>query len=46
MIPLSLSNPLWLPLGLSIMSGLAVSTIFTLIVLPSLYYVVFKRRYK
>jgi multidrug efflux pump subunit AcrB len=46
MIPLSLSNPIWMPLGLSIMCGLAVSTVFTLVVLPSLYYIVFKKKYK
>jgi multidrug efflux pump subunit AcrB len=41
MIPLTLSNPIWTSLGLSIICGLTVSTIFTLVVLPSLYFVVF-----
>lgn len=45
MIPLTLSNPTWTSLWLSIIFWLAVSTIFTLLVLPSLYYVVFKRKY-
>jgi multidrug efflux pump subunit AcrB len=45
MIPLTLSNPIWTPLWLSIMCWLTASTIFTLVVLPSLYYIVFKRKY-
>lgn len=38
MVPLSLSNPTWTPLALSIIFGLAASTALTLIVLPVLYY--------
>jgi len=45
MIPLTLSNPTWTGLGLAIMCGLSVSTIFTLLVLPTLYFSVFKRKY-
>ncbi|MDD4151136.1 MAG: efflux RND transporter permease subunit [Candidatus Gracilibacteria bacterium] len=45
MIPLTLSNPTWTSLGLSIIFGLSVSTVFTLLVLPSLYYMVFKKKY-
>ena len=46
MIPLTLSNPMWTSLWLSIICWLTVSTIFTLVVLPSLYFVVFKKRHK
>ncbi|MDD5213092.1 MAG: efflux RND transporter permease subunit [Candidatus Gracilibacteria bacterium] len=45
MVPLTLSNPTWTSLGLSIIFGLSVSTVFTLLVLPSLYYMVFKKKY-
>lgn len=45
MIPLTLSNPTWTSLWLSIIFWLAVSTFFTLLVLPSLYYLVFKKKY-
>ncbi|HRI36778.1 MAG TPA: efflux RND transporter permease subunit, partial [bacterium] len=38
MIPLTLSNPTWTSLGLSIIFGLSVSTVFTLLVLPTLYF--------
>ncbi|MCK9273148.1 efflux RND transporter permease subunit [Candidatus Gracilibacteria bacterium] len=44
MIPLTLSNPTWTSLGLSIIFGLTVSTFFTLIVLPTLYYVFIKEK--
>jgi len=46
MIPLTLSNPTWTSLWLSIIFGLSVSTFFTLFVLPSLYYMVFRKKYK
>lgn len=46
MIPLTLSNPTWTSLWLSIIFWLSVSTVFTLLVLPSLYYIVFKKKYK
>lgn len=45
MIPLTLSNPTWTSLWLSIIFWLSVSTLFTLLVLPSLYYIVFKKKY-
>lgn len=45
MIPITLSNPTWTSLGLSIIFWLSVSTLFTLLVLPSLYYLVFKKKY-
>ncbi|MDD2486876.1 MAG: efflux RND transporter permease subunit [Candidatus Gracilibacteria bacterium] len=45
MIPLTLSNPTWTSLGLSIIFGLTVSTFFTLIVLPTLYYVFLEKKY-
>lgn len=45
MIPLTLSNPMWTSLWLSIICWLTVSTIFTLVVLPSSYYIVFRKRY-
>lgn len=38
MIPLGVSNPLWLPLALSIIFGLSASTFFTLLMLPTLYF--------
>lgn len=42
MIPLTLSNPTWTSLGLSIIFGLSVSTVFTLLVLPTLYFLMIK----
>ncbi len=45
MIPLTLSNPTWTSLWLSIIFWLSTSTIFTLLVLPSLYYLVFRKKY-
>lgn len=42
MIPLTLSNPTWTSLGLSIIFGLSVSTVFTLLVLPVLYHLIIK----
>lgn len=42
MIPLTLSNPTWTSLGLSIIFGLSVSTVFTLLMLPVLYFLVVK----
>jgi multidrug efflux pump subunit AcrB len=45
MVPLTLSNPTWTSLWLSIIFWLSVSTFFTLLVLPSLYYMVFKKKY-
>lgn len=44
MIPLTLSNPTWTSLWLSIIFWLTVSTFFTLIVLPTLYYVFIKEK--
>lgn len=44
MIPLTLSNPTWTSLWLSIIFWLTVSTFFTLIVLPTLYFVFIKER--
>lgn len=46
MVPLTLSNPTWVWLGLSIIFWLATSTFFTLLVLPTLYYMVFRKRYE
>jgi len=45
MIPLTLSNPTWTSLWLSIIFWLAASTFLTLLVLPSLYYVMFRKKY-
>lgn len=45
MVPLTFSNPTWTGLGLSIMFGLSTSTIFTLLALPVLYYVFFRKKY-
>lgn len=45
MIPLTVSNPTWTWLGLSIMFGLSTSTFFTLLVLPLLYYIVFRKKH-
>ena len=42
MLPLTLSNPTWTSLGLSIMFGLAASTLLTLRVLPGLYFLFVK----
>ncbi len=44
MIPLTFSNPTWTSLGLSIIFGLAASTFFTLLVLPTLYFLAIKDR--
>ncbi|EKE26685.1 MAG: hypothetical protein ACD_4C00194G0002 [uncultured bacterium (gcode 4)] len=44
MIPLTLSNPTWTSLGLSIIFWLTVSTFFTLIVLPTLYFIFIKEK--
>jgi multidrug efflux pump subunit AcrB len=46
MIPLTLSNPIWTSLGLSIICWLSISTMFTLVILPSLYYTVFRKKYE
>ena len=46
MIPLTLSNPTWTSLWLSIIFGLSVSTIFTLVVLPTMYFMFVKREKK
>ncbi len=43
MIPLTLSNPMWTSLGLSIIFGLIASTAFTLLVLPALYFMFVKK---
>ncbi len=45
MIPLTLSNPTWTWLWLSIIFWLSTSTFFTLLVLPSLYYIFFRKKY-
>lgn len=45
MIPLSLSNPMWFGLGMSIIFGLSISTFFTLLVLPTSYFMVFRKKY-
>lgn len=45
MIPLTLSNPTWTSLWLSIIFWLAASTFLTLLVLPSLFYLVFRKKY-
>lgn len=37
MIPLSLSNPFWLPLGVTIITGLAFSTVLALLIVPCLF---------
>jgi len=44
MVPLTLSNPTWTSLGLSIIFWLAVSTVFTLLVLPTLYFMFIKNK--
>jgi HAE1 family hydrophobic/amphiphilic exporter-1 len=44
MIPLTLSNPTWTSLWLSIIFWLSVSTIFTLVVLPTLYFMFVKQK--
>ncbi|EKE27418.1 MAG: acriflavin resistance protein [uncultured bacterium (gcode 4)] len=44
MIPLTVSNPTWTSLWLSIIFWLTVSTFFTLIVLPTLYFIFIKDR--
>ncbi|QGJ68525.1 Efflux RND transporter permease subunit [Planctomycetales bacterium 10988] len=38
LIPLMLSDPMWEPLCLSIIFGLAASTFFSLLIIPSLYF--------
>ena len=37
-LPLAISNPVWGPLGYSIVFGLAFSTIITLLAIPLLYF--------
>lgn len=37
LIPLSLSSPLWLPLGVTIISGLLFATVLSLFIVPCLY---------
>lgn len=44
MVPLTLSNPTWTSLWLSIICWLFVATFLTLLVLPTLYYMFVKRR--
>lgn len=46
MVPLTISNPQWTSLGLSIIFGLSISTFFTLFVLPILYYIGFRGKIK
>ncbi|EKE29278.1 MAG: Heavy metal efflux pump [uncultured bacterium (gcode 4)] len=46
MIPLTVSNPTWTSLWLSIIFWLTVSTFFTLIVLPTLYFIFIKPKVK
>jgi multidrug efflux pump subunit AcrB len=46
MIPLTFSSPTWTSLGLSIIFGLSVSTLFTLLVLPTLYFLFIKDKRK
>lgn len=45
MVPLTLSNPTWTSLGLSIIFGLSASTFLTLLILPTLYYSVFEHHH-
>ncbi len=44
MIPLTISNPTWTSLWLSIIFGLSVATFFTLLVLPTLYFMFIKKK--
>jgi multidrug efflux pump subunit AcrB len=46
MLPLGISNPTWTGLAISIAAGLAASTFLTLLVLPTLYYLVFSKKYE
>lgn len=46
MIPLTLSNPTWTSLGLSIIFGLTASTMFTLLVLPTLFFLFLRSKAK
>ena len=44
LMPLSISGAFWGPMAVTIMSGLLVSTILTLVMIPSLYAILFKVR--
>jgi hydrophobe/amphiphile efflux-1 (HAE1) family protein len=48
MVPMALSqkqgNEFWQPLALSVIGGLMVSTVITLVLIPSVYYVIFRKR--
>jgi len=44
MIPLSLSDPLWLPLGVTIIGGLVFSTALSLFIVPCLYRLLTRER--
>jgi multidrug efflux pump subunit AcrB len=46
LMPLSLSGDFWGPMAVTIMSGLLVSTILTLVMIPSLYAILFKVKYE
>ena len=39
LVPISLSDPMWMGLGVAVISGLAFSTILTLVAIPLMYYV-------
>jgi len=48
MVPMALSqkqgNEFWQPLALAVIGGLMVSTVITLVLIPSVYYVIFRKR--
>jgi multidrug efflux pump subunit AcrB len=45
LMPLSMSGEFWGPMAVTIMSGLLVSTILTLVIIPSLYAILFRIKY-
>jgi len=46
LMPLSMSGAFWGPMAVTIMSGLLVSTILTLVMIPSLYAILFRVKYE
>ena len=46
LMPLSISGEFWGPMAVTIMSGLLVSTILTLVIIPSLYAILFRVKYQ
>jgi len=46
LLPLAMSGEMWGPMAVTIMSGLLISTILTLVVIPTLYSILFRVKYQ